>query len=34
MKRFLILLLAFATLQLSAQDMAQYKQIIKGLTSA
>ena len=34
MKRFFILLLAFAALQLSAQDMAHYKKVVKELSSS
>ena len=34
MKKLLILLLAFVTIQLEAQDMAHYKRIVKELSSA
>ena len=34
MKRFLIILLALATVQLSAQDLKHYKKIVKELSSA
>ena len=34
MKKLLIALLSFATLQVSAQDLTHYKRIIKELSSA
>ena len=34
MKRFLVILLAFAALQLSAQDMPHFKRVVKELSSA
>lgn len=33
-KKFLVVLLAFASMQVSAQDMVHYKQVIKELSSA
>ena len=34
MKRFLIILLALVTMQLNAQDLAHYKQVVKELSSS
>ena len=33
-KKFMVVLLAFASMQVSAQDMVHYKQVIKELSSA